>query len=89
MESITKKKTLVGKVVSNKMEKTIVVLVESIKPHPIYKKYVRKSKKYKAHDEQNSCKIGDKVKIIECRPLSKDKHFRLLETIEKVREVEV
>jgi small subunit ribosomal protein S17 len=68
------------------MDKTIVVIVEQLKLHPLYKKYVRKSKKFKAHDEKNVCKIGDKVKIIECRPLSKDKNYRLLEVLDKAKE---
>ncbi len=79
------KKVLIGKVVSNKMDKTITVLVEWLKLHPIYKKYLRKSKKFKAHDEKSICKIGDKVKIIECRPISRHKHFRLVEVLEKTR----
>jgi small subunit ribosomal protein S17 len=86
MEKKSFKKTLIGNVVSNKMDKTIVVLVERLKLHPLYKKYVRKSKKFKAHDEKNICKIGDKVKIIECRPLSKDKNYRLLEVLDKAKE---
>ncbi len=86
MERKSFKKTLIGSVVSNKMDKTVVVLVEHLKLHPLYKKYIRKSKKFKAHDEKNVCKIGDKVKIIECRPLSKDKNFRLLEVLDKAKE---
>ena len=86
MEKKSFKKTLIGNVVSNKMDKTIVVVVERLKLHSLYKKYVRKSKKFKAHDEKNICKIGDKVKIIECRPLSKDKNYRLLEVLDKAKE---
>ena len=74
---------LVGKVVSNKNDKTITVLVETYKTHPLYKKRVKYSKKYTAHDEKNEAKIGDKVRIAETRPLSKTKRFRLVEIIEK------
>ncbi|RKD22696.1 30S ribosomal protein S17 [Ammoniphilus oxalaticus] len=77
------RKSYVGKVVSDKMEKTIVVLVETYKNHPLYGKRVRYSKKYKAHDENNQAKIGDKVLIMETRPLSKDKYFRLVEVLEE------
>ena len=77
------RKTRVGKVVSDKMDKTIVVLVEDRVTHPLYKKIVRVSKKYKAHDEQNECREGDKVRIMETRPLSKDKRWRLVEIIKK------
>ncbi|PPE06071.1 30S ribosomal protein S17 [Williamsoniiplasma lucivorax] len=77
------RKVLAGKVVSDKMDKTIIVLVETYKNHPIYKKRVKYSKKYKAHDEQQVAKIGDKVEIMETRPLSKTKNFRLVKVIEK------
>jgi len=79
------RKTLQGKVVSNKMDKTIVVAIISRVPHPIYKKTMTKTKKFKAHDEQNQCDIGDLVEIQETRPLSKDKYFRLVRIIEKVK----
>lgn len=85
MEKKVNKKTLVGSVVSDKMDKTIVVLVERLKQHSIYKKYLRRSKKFKVHDEKNLAKNGDKVKIIECRPISKHKSFRLLEVQEKAK----
>jgi small subunit ribosomal protein S17 len=85
METKAIKKTLKGKVVSNKMDKTIVVLVETMKMHPLYKKYVKRSKKVKSHDEKNECSIGDTVLIEETRPLSKDKRHRLIEIIEKVK----
>ncbi|GAB7387287.1 30S ribosomal protein S17 [Bacillaceae bacterium] len=78
-----RRKVQVGRVVSDKMDKTIVVLVETYKPHPLYKKRVKYSKKYKAHDEHNSAKIGDIVKIMETRPLSKEKRWRLVEIVEK------
>ena len=77
------RKSLVGKVVSDKMDKTIVVLVETYKNHPLYGKRVKYSKKYKAHDENNQAKIGDKVMIMETRPLSKDKRFRLVKVVEE------
>jgi len=79
------RKTRVGKVVSDKMDKTIVVLVEDRVTHPLYKKIVRVSKKYKAHDEQNECREGDKVRIMETRPLSKDKRWRLDTIIERAK----
>lgn len=74
---------LVGKVVSDKSDKTITVLVETYKNHPLYKKRVKYSKKYTAHDEKNEAKVGDKVRIAETRPLSKTKRFRLVEIVEK------
>jgi small subunit ribosomal protein S17 len=79
------RKQLVGKVVSNKMDKTIVVEIEDIVTHPLYKKSVRRTKKLKGHDEKNECSIGDLVKIEESRPLSKEKRYRLIEIIEKVK----
>ena len=79
------RKTRVGKVVSDKMDKTIVVAVEDHVKHPLYKKIVKRTYKLKAHDESNECKIGDKVKVMETRPLSKDKRWRLVEIIEKAR----
>lgn len=75
------KKRLKGKVVSDKMDKTVVVLVSRYKKHPKYRKYVQIRKRYKAHDEKNEYKVGDKVVIEECRPLSRDKHFRVVEKI--------
>ncbi len=77
------KKKLVGTVVSNKMDKTALVLVERLAKHPTYKKYIRKRKKYMAHDPKNLCGIGDKVRIIESRPLSKRKRWQVLEILEK------
>ncbi|MGE5544214.1 MAG: 30S ribosomal protein S17, partial [Bacillota bacterium] len=74
-----------GKVVSNKMEKTVTVSVESVIQHSLYKKTVRRSKKYKAHDENNQCNIGDLVKIMETRPLSKDKRWRVVEVLERAK----
>ena len=78
-------KTIQGVVVSDKMDKTITVLVTSKKKHPIYKKYMTSTKKYKAHDEKNECSVGDKVRLMETRPLSKTKRWRLVEIIEKVK----
>ena len=77
------RKTKVGKVVSDKMMKTIVVAVETYKKHDLYHKRIKHTKKFKAHDENNDAKIGDVVKIMETRPLSKDKRWRLTEIIEK------
>ena len=79
------RKTRVGKVISNKMDKTIVVAIEDHVKHPLYKKIVKKTYKRKAHDENNECNIGDKVKVMETRPLSKDKRWRLVEVMEKVK----
>ena len=79
------RKTRVGKVVSNKIDKTIVVAIEDHVKHPLYKKIVKKTYKLKAHDENNECNIGDKVKVMETIPLSKDKRWRLVEVMEKVK----
>ena len=79
------RKTKVGMVVSDKMDKTIVVAIEDHVKHPLYKKIVKKTYKLKAHDENNECNIGDKVKVMETRPLSKDKRWRLVEVMEKVK----
>ena len=79
------RKTRIGKVVSDKMDKTIVVVVESRIKHPLYKKIVKRSYRLKAHDENNECGIGDRVKVMETRPLSKDKRWRLAEIIEKAK----
>ncbi len=79
------RKTRTGKVVSNKMQKTIVVAVENHVKHPLYNKIIKKTYKLKAHDENNDCNIGDTVKVMETRPLSKDKRWRLIEIIEKAK----
>ena len=79
------RKTRVGKVVSNKMDKTIVVAVENHVKHPLYKKVVKSTYKLKAHDENNECNMGDTVKVMETRPLSKDKRWRLVEITERVK----
>jgi small subunit ribosomal protein S17 len=81
------RKTRIGNVVSDKMDKTVVVAVEDFVSHKLYKKSIKRTKKYKAHDENNQCKVGDKVKIMETRPLSKDKNWRVVEIIEKSKEV--
>ena len=79
------KREFVGVVVSDKMDKTIVVEVRTKKLHKLYKKYVSTSKKYKAHDEENTANMGDTVRIIECRPISKEKTWRLVEVLERVK----
>ena len=84
MEKIKVRKVRTGKVVSNKMDKTVVVLAESLRTHPLYKKVVRHTAKFKAHDEANACGIGDIVKIVETRPLSKDKRWRVVEILRKI-----
>ena len=83
------KKTKVGRVVSNKMDKTVVVAVESYRHHPVYKKTVRTVKRYKAHDERNTCGIGDTVKLGETRPLSREKRWRVLEIIDRAELVDI
>jgi len=79
------RKTRTGVVVSDKMDKTIVVKIVRTWKHPLYKKIVKSSKKYKAHDEENAAKVGDKVKITETRPISKDKRWRLVEVVEAAK----
>jgi len=79
------RKTRTGKVVSDKMDKTIVVAVEDHVKHPLYKKIIKKTYKLKAHDEANACKAGDTVKVMETRPLSKDKRWRLVEIVRKAK----
>ena len=85
MLSGNKIKTKIGTVVSNNMEKSIVVKVEYLVSHPLYKKRIKKSSKFMAHDEKNACKIGDKVRISETRPLSKNKCWRVVEILEKAK----
>ncbi|MBS6860229.1 MAG: 30S ribosomal protein S17 [Clostridiales bacterium] len=79
------RKTNVGRVVSNKMDKTIVVAIEDSVKHPLYKKIIKRTVKLKAHDENNECSIGDRVRVMETRPLSKEKRWRLVEVIEKAK----
>ncbi len=87
MESVERndRKTRIGKVVSDKMDKTIVVAIETLVSHPLYKKSVKRTTKFKAHDENNECNIGDRVRIMETRPLSKEKRWRLVEIIERAK----
>lgn len=79
------RKSMIGTVTSDKMEKTITVSVETVKQHPLYKKTIRTNKKYKAHDENNEAKAGDVVKIMETRPLSRDKRWKLTEVVQKAK----
>jgi small subunit ribosomal protein S17 len=79
------RKTRVGVVVSNKMDKTVVVAVERSVKHPVYKKFIKRTTKFKAHDEKNECQVGDTVKIMETRPLSRTKRWRVVEILEKVK----
>ncbi|SPP64308.1 30S ribosomal protein S17 [Nitrospira lenta] len=85
MSDAVKKREWVGRVLSNKMDKTVVVSVERSVTHPLYRKVLRRISKFKAHDEQNVCKIGDRVRMVETRPISKDKHWRVVEVIQKGR----
>ena len=81
----TSRKTRVGKVVSDKMDKTVVVIVEDRVAHPVYKKIIKRTYRLKAHDENNECGIGDRVRVMETRPLSKDKRWRVVEILEKAK----
>ena len=85
MADRTFRKTRVGKVVSDKMDKTIVVAISDSVQHPLYKKIIKRTYKLKAHDENNECRVGDTVEVMETRPLSKDKRWRLVEIIEKAK----
>ncbi len=85
MEDRALRKTRIGIVVSNSMDKTVTVAIERRVPHPIYKKYFRKTTNLMAHDEKNECRLGDKVKIMETRPLSAKKRWRLVEIVEKAK----
>ena len=82
-ESVNKRREWVGRVVSNKMNKTVVVEIERSVIHPLYRKVLRRVTTFKAHDEDNACKIGDRVRMVETRPISKDKHMRVVEVVEK------
>ena len=84
-ERTTSRKVRVGKVVSDKMDKTVVVIVEDRGAHPLYGKIVKRTYRLKAHDEMNECGIGDRVKVMETRPLSKDKRWRVVEIVEKAK----
>ncbi len=81
--TMAKRREWVGRVISNKMNKTVVVAVERSVIHPVYRKILRRVTKLKAHDEQNTCHIGDRVRMVETRPISKDKHWRVIEVLEK------
>lgn len=83
MEERNLRKVMIGTVVSDKMDKTVVVAVETSVRHKVYKKTVKRTYKLKAHDEENACKVGDKVKVMETRPLSKDKRWRVVRIVEK------
>ncbi|MFQ5754235.1 MAG: 30S ribosomal protein S17 [bacterium] len=85
MQNRGSRKTKIGKVISNKMDRSIVVSVERLVKHPLYRKYFKKTSKFMAHDAENQCEIGDRVKIMETRPLSKLKRWRLIEILEKVK----
>ena len=85
MEQRNRRRVKQGRVASDKMDKTIVVVTETRVPHPVYKKIVRKSARFKAHDEKNEAAIGDTVRIMECRPLSRDKRWRLVEIVERAK----
>ena len=80
-----RRKLRVGKVVSDKMEKTVVVVIERLVKHPIYKRYVRKRSRFKVHDEKNECKEGDTIRFMETRPLSKEKRWRFVEFVERAK----
>ena len=84
-ERTSSRKVRVGKVVSDKMDKTVVVIVEDRVAHPIYKKIIGRTYRLKAHDENNECGVGDRVRVMETRPLSKDKRWRVVEIIEKAK----
>ncbi len=86
-QPIGKRKVREGTVVSDKMNKTVVVTVESLVRHPLYGRTMRRTKRYKAHDEENQCRTGDKVRIVETRPLSKEKHWRVVEILRRPDDV--
>ncbi len=87
MEAKNKRKVITGKVVSNKMDKTVVVAVETLVRHPLYQRIIRQTKKFKAHDEKNACRNGDKVRLMETRPLSKEKRWRVIEILERSEQI--
>ena len=89
MDERNLRKTRVGTVVSNKMDKTVVVAIKDNVKHPLYNKIMKRTVTFKAHDEENACGIGDKVQVMETRPLSKDKHWRVVEIIEKAKEFKI
>lgn len=83
----TARKVQIGKVVSDKMDKTVVIAVETLVRHPLYSKTIKRTKKFKAHDEENACRIGDKVRVMETRPLSKEKRWRVVEILEREQQI--
>lgn len=85
-QSASRKTQKVGRVVSDKMDKTVVVAVDYLKPHPLYRKIIRKTSKFHAHDEENTCKVGDLVRIEETRPLSRTKRWRVIEIVQRGEE---
>ncbi|MDD4169169.1 MAG: 30S ribosomal protein S17 [Desulfotomaculaceae bacterium] len=87
MEERGMRKVLTGRVVSDKMEKTVVVAVETLVRHPMYQRIIRQTRKYKAHDEENNCRVGDKVKVMETRPLSKEKRWRVIEILDRADQI--
>jgi len=87
MEERNMRKVRIGKVVSDKMDKTVVVAVENLVRHPLYNKIVKRTKKLKAHDEQNACRMGDKVRVMETRPLSKEKRWRVVDILEREEQI--
>jgi small subunit ribosomal protein S17 len=88
MQAVEHGRRLTGEVVSNKMEKTVVVVVRRTRRHPLYGKVIRISKRYKAHDEKNECLVGDEVRIVESRPYSKDKHWRVEAVLQRVTQID-
>ncbi|OPY59735.1 MAG: 30S ribosomal protein S17 [Pelotomaculum sp. PtaU1.Bin035] len=87
MEERGMRKVLTGRVVGDKMDKTVVVAVETLVRHPMYQRIIRRTRKFKAHDEENSCRIGDKVKVMETRPLSKEKRWRVVEILDREEQI--
>ncbi len=87
MEERKLRKVQVGRVVSDKMDKTVVVAVETLVRHPLYGKTIKRTKKFKAHDEENNCRVGDKVRVMETRPLSKEKRWRVVEILEREQQI--
>lgn len=87
MEERQMRKVQIGKVVSDKMDKTVVVAIETLVRHPLYGKIVKRTKKFKAHDEENNCRIGDKVRVMETRPMSKEKRWRVIEILEREQQI--
>jgi small subunit ribosomal protein S17 len=88
MQAVGLQKRLIGEVVSNKMDKTVVVVVRRTRRHPLYGKVIRISKRYKAHDEKNECLVGDEVRIVESRPYSKDKHWRVETILQRAAQID-